>query len=348
MGVATQVFQARVSQEKWPACETGINAALKPLERGFMAIQQGKNAGNLIIGVMSVTERFRVRARQAHALQRQLGFSRRCMHHALKAGKHGFLLHKATGLIEQSRGLFPFANHDREFQGKMNGVLILRTLQTPTSQLFPGEFVLSVPEVDLRNTVAGGLFRIERRTPFESGARVLKQTNMCQNRSQTAVGMRQILLKGECTLQFCNRFDMLEVFRWSPEQKRLGYIEKWKRVDAQVGRAWMEEESGDESTSYTANYELSYTVDGKALRVFLRSEDPLLVSAEVVQARLARHAPGTRGEIFVDPDNPSEARLNLGRNAVTLGWPLWLLLGGGSMLLIAISLWLMGTPGVVW
>ena len=110
----------------------------------------------------------------------------------------------------------------------------------------------------------------------------------------------------------------------------------------------MEEKSDEESTSYSANYEVGYTVDGKTLRASVRSEDPFLNGAAVVQARLARHAPGTRGEIFVNPDNPSEARLNLGRNAVTLGWPLWLLLGGGSMLLIAASLWLMGTPGVEW
>src|SRR3984893_7791970 len=36
--------------------------------------------------------------------------------------------------------------------------------------------------------------------------------------------MRQILLQGECPPQFGYRFEMLEVFRWSPKQKSIGDV----------------------------------------------------------------------------------------------------------------------------
>jgi hypothetical protein len=47
---------------------------------------------------------------------------------------------------------------------------------------------------------------------------------MRQDRPETAVGMREILLKSECTLQFGNRLDMLEVLRGSTKEKRLGHV----------------------------------------------------------------------------------------------------------------------------
>jgi hypothetical protein len=135
---------------------------------------------------------------------------------------------------------------------------------------------------------------------------------------------------------------------WFAFQSRLGQIRNWKPVNAQVSRAWMEENQGSESTSYSAHYELTYIVDGKTIRAAAKSEDPLLVGPDLVQARIARHAPGTQGVVYVHPDDPSKVRLNLGKNSATLGMPLWLLLAGASLLLFAVSLWLMGTPAVDW
>jgi hypothetical protein len=131
-------------------------------------------------------------------------------------------------------------------------------------------------------------------------------------------------------------------------QNRLAQVRKWKALDAEVIRAWLEETTAEESTSYTANYELAYSVDGKPVRARARSQDFVSVDREQVQARLARHAPGTRGTIYVNPGDPTKVRLNLGRNAATFGAPLWLLLAGSATLLIGVSLWLMGTPGAVW
>jgi hypothetical protein len=136
-------------------------------------------------------------------------------------------------------------------------------------------------------------------------------------------------------------------------RNRLEAIRKWQPVEAEVTRAWMEEhrggsDTGEDSISYSANYELAYAFGGKPIRSAARSNDPLLTSSEVVQARIARHSPGTRGLVYMNPDDPSQVRLNLGPNAVTLGWPLWVLTAGASLLLFAGSFWLMGTPGVEW
>jgi hypothetical protein len=106
--------------------------------------------------------------------------------------------------------------------------------------------------------------------------------------------------------------------------------------------------AGEESTSYSAHYELTYTVDGKSMRSTARSEDVLLGGPEPVQTRLNRHSPGTHGVAYVNPNDPSQVRLDLGKNINVIALPLWLSLVGGSLLLIGISLWFMGTPTVFW
>src|ERR1700689_1979331 len=45
---------------------------------------------------------------------------------------------------------------------------------------------------------------------------------MRQDRSQTVVGVRQVLLQREGALQFRDGLDMLEISGWSPKQKCLG------------------------------------------------------------------------------------------------------------------------------
>jgi hypothetical protein len=135
-------------------------------------------------------------------------------------------------------------------------------------------------------------------------------------------------------------------------RRRLETFRTWKPVEVQVIRNWMETHvsgvAGEESTSYSAHYELAYTVDGKSMRSTARSEDVFLGGPELVQTRLNRHSPGRHGLAYVNPNNPSEVRLDLGRNINVIALPLWLFLAGGSLLLIGLSLWFMGTPTVFW
>jgi hypothetical protein len=135
-------------------------------------------------------------------------------------------------------------------------------------------------------------------------------------------------------------------------RSRLEMIRTWKPIEVQVIRGWMgtkQAGSGDEeSTSYSANYELAYIVDGKSIRSTVRSEDAFLAGPDQVQMRLNRHSTGTSGVAYVNPADPGQLRLDLPKNVNAIALPLWLLLSASSLLLIGLSLWLMGTPSVSW
>jgi hypothetical protein len=135
-------------------------------------------------------------------------------------------------------------------------------------------------------------------------------------------------------------------------RSRMEMIRTWRPVQVEVIRNWMETHEagagGEESTSYSAHYELAYTVDGKSIRSTARSEDAFLAGPERVQMRLNRHSAGTAGVAYVNPDNPTQVRLDNRKNVGVVALPLWLLVAGGSLSLIGLSLWLMGTPTVIW
>ena len=160
--MAAQIFQAWVLQKKRPARETGINAAFKPRKRDLRLIEQGKNTGDLIIRMVSVTERFRVRTGPVDAPQCLLGFAQRSMHHTLKGDDHWFFLCQASGFTEQALSLFQFAGQYRKVQRKMDGILIRGIVDAPLPQLLERKFVFSAPQIDLGNTVADGFSNIAR------------------------------------------------------------------------------------------------------------------------------------------------------------------------------------------
>lgn len=49
-----QNTEARIFQEKWPACESAADTPLKPLERGVAPADQRENTSDLIIGMVCV------------------------------------------------------------------------------------------------------------------------------------------------------------------------------------------------------------------------------------------------------------------------------------------------------
>jgi hypothetical protein len=135
-------------------------------------------------------------------------------------------------------------------------------------------------------------------------------------------------------------------------QDRLATVRKWRPVDAQVIRTWLNArqsgDTGNQSISYIAHYELAYTVDGQSIRSNALSEDEFFGEAGLAQRRLDRHGPGTRGLVHVNPNDPKQVRLNLGRNVHTLGLSLWLVLAAVFLFMIGASLWLMGAPTISW
>src|SRR5271154_7082923 len=60
---------------------------------------------------------------------------------------------------------------------------------------------------------------VEKAVLFRTSQRVIEQADVCQDGAQAIVSMRQIVLQEQSALEIGNRLQMLEVLRWSPEQK---------------------------------------------------------------------------------------------------------------------------------
>ena len=130
-------------------------------------------------------------------------------------------------------------------------------------------------------------------------------------------------------------------------QRRLAIIHTWLPVQAQVLRSAMEVTESTEGSSAVPAYELAYVVNGEAIRRKATS-NASIDTAEAARQRLANHPAGSSGIVYVNPTNPSELRLNVGRNAVTFFIPVLLLATAGFLFLMAIAFWMMGASGDVW
>jgi hypothetical protein len=64
-----QIFEARVVHNKRSAWESSVNTSLQPIESGFSASQQGKNASDLVVAVMSMPKGFWVCTCLGYAVQ---------------------------------------------------------------------------------------------------------------------------------------------------------------------------------------------------------------------------------------------------------------------------------------
>src|ERR1700722_14133209 len=97
------------------------------------------------------------------------------MHHTFEGDKHRFFRSKAYGFVEQGPGLIPFAGHDCQLKGEMEGVLVGGIVDAPTSHLFPRPVVFSAPHIDLANAVACCFSGIEWTTPLKHVAGVIEE-----------------------------------------------------------------------------------------------------------------------------------------------------------------------------
>jgi hypothetical protein len=53
---------------------------------------------------------------------------------------------------------------------------------------------------------------------------MIEQPNVCEDGAEMVVRVRQIVLQAESTLECCDRLQVLEVSRMSPQQKRSGHV----------------------------------------------------------------------------------------------------------------------------
>src|SRR5262249_34882238 len=59
---------------------------------------------------------------------------------------------------------------------------------------------------------------------FVHFAGAIEQSDMSEDRTEAVVGVRKILLQGYSAAQLRDGFEMLEISRWSPEQKGLSHV----------------------------------------------------------------------------------------------------------------------------
>jgi hypothetical protein len=98
--------------------------------------------------------------------------------------------------------------------------------------------------------------------------------------------------------------------------------------------AFQNQDEGQTFTTYRANYRVRWQAGGRAFQIPLLGD---LVSASA----------GTAGVAYINPNDPSQVRLDLRKNVNAVALPLWLLVAGASLLLLGLSLWLMGTPTAI-
>jgi hypothetical protein len=67
LGKAAQTGEARIFQEKRPACESRADASLEPVKSSFAPSRERESASDLIIGVVCVPKRLRTGTGLGHA-----------------------------------------------------------------------------------------------------------------------------------------------------------------------------------------------------------------------------------------------------------------------------------------
>src|SRR5215469_15567882 len=84
LGEVTQILQAWVTQKKGPTGESGADTSLKPFKCSPGPSQQCKDAGNLIVSMVCMSEGLRACAGLIHALKRLPLFTRQSIENALQ------------------------------------------------------------------------------------------------------------------------------------------------------------------------------------------------------------------------------------------------------------------------
>src|SRR5450631_2789050 len=83
LGKGAQAREAGIFQEVRPAGEPSADAAFEPLKSSFAPPRQGKDASDLIIGVVCVPKRFRTRTGSGDAIDCAISFSHQGMEQTL-------------------------------------------------------------------------------------------------------------------------------------------------------------------------------------------------------------------------------------------------------------------------
>src|SRR5580704_7889812 len=224
LGKAAQALEARILQEVRPAGESGADTSLQPLKSGFASPGEGERAGYLIIRVVRVAKRLWTRTGPGHTINGRISIFHQGVEQALQTDDERFIRDKLKRFVDPEPGLFPVPSHHGGEGSKIKRVLVARTLCPPDFNLVARQIIFLAPDIYLNDARAHSLPGLKRPSPFKHRARMIEQSDMCEDAAETVVGMRQIVLQGQSPLEIGNRLQMLEVLRRSPEQKSARHV----------------------------------------------------------------------------------------------------------------------------
>src|SRR4029077_3085627 len=96
-----QTLETIVLQKKGPARKSARDAPFKPFKRYFTPPQQRRDARNLVVGMVRMSERFCRAAGASHALKGQFGFAGQRPIDAKQTDDQGFFGKNSNRFIEQ-------------------------------------------------------------------------------------------------------------------------------------------------------------------------------------------------------------------------------------------------------
>ena len=219
-----QVLETVVFQEERPAGKAGADAALQPrksiltLGRLTPEYKRSDNTcgarGQMILG------------------WRRRGSCNRAPVHVSPSGKKYTLQADHDRIVGQQLHRFiqqsapPLASRRSSWPGKEQNRLRIccRAFRAPCLNRFARCIIFLVPDVNLHNAGTHCLPGMKLASSFIHGARMVQQPDVRQNGAKPVIGMRQIVLQRDGALEFGDRFQMLKVFRWSPQQKGAGHM----------------------------------------------------------------------------------------------------------------------------
>src|SRR5262249_62955 len=138
-----------------------VHSALKPFEGRFRTIQQGEDACDLIVGVVGVAEGARIRASAVHTTKCQLRITCKCVKETLKAYDHRIFGAEPNSSIEKFLGMLPLYRKEIRLRRKVSRIFVRGILGLPKGNLFAGQVVVSIPNVNLNDAMANAFARVE-------------------------------------------------------------------------------------------------------------------------------------------------------------------------------------------
>src|ERR1051326_6535219 len=86
----------------------------------------------------------------------------------------------------------PVASHHGRLWRKVDGIFVAGTISAPRLNFFTRQIIFAAPNINLKNAVADGFFRLEGTPSVIHFSSMIEQANVGENCSQSVISMREI------------------------------------------------------------------------------------------------------------------------------------------------------------